>query len=41
LIFSLHVAGISSIAGAINFIVTFLNMRCPAYKALDSIPLFA
>jgi cytochrome c oxidase subunit 1 len=26
-IFSLHVAGISSIAGAINFIVTIYNMR--------------
>jgi cytochrome c oxidase subunit 1 len=26
-IFSLHIAGISSIAGAINFIVTIVNMR--------------
>jgi len=26
-IFSLHIAGISSIAGAINFIVTIFNMR--------------
>jgi len=40
-ILSLHVAGVSSIAGAINFIVTFLNMRCPAYKPLDMVPLFA
>jgi len=40
-ILSLHVAGVSSIAGAINFIVTFLNMRSPAYKELDTVPLFA
>jgi len=40
-ILSLHVAGVSSIAGAINFIVTFLNMRCPAYNPLDMVPLFA
>ena len=26
-IFSLHVAGLSSIAGAINFIVTLVNMK--------------
>ncbi|WP_354001476.1 hypothetical protein [Escherichia coli] len=26
-IFSLHIAGISSIAGAINFITTVFNMR--------------
>lgn len=26
-LFSLHIAGISSIAGAINFIVTIVNMR--------------
>ena len=27
-IFSLHIAGISSIAGSINFIVTIINMQC-------------
>lgn len=27
-IFSLHIAGVSSIAGAINFIVTIVNYRC-------------
>jgi cytochrome c oxidase subunit 1 len=27
-IFSLHIAGISSIAGAVNFIVTIINMQC-------------
>jgi cytochrome c oxidase subunit I len=27
-IFSLHIAGAASIAGAINFIVTIMNMRC-------------
>jgi cytochrome c oxidase subunit 1 len=26
-IFSLHIAGLSSIAGAINFIVTLVNMK--------------
>jgi len=26
-IFALHMAGVSSIAGAINFIVTIINMR--------------
>ena len=38
-IFSLHVAGISSIAGAINFIVTIYNMRC---RGMDmfKLPLF-
>ena len=40
-ILSLHIAGVSSIAGAVNFITTFLNMRAPAYKPLDTVPLFA
>jgi len=39
-IFSLHIAGISSIAGAINFIVTILFMRCRGMK-LFKMPLFA
>jgi cytochrome c oxidase subunit 1 len=38
LIGSLHLAGLSSLLGAINFIVTFIHMRSfPALK----IPLFA
>ena len=40
-ILSLHIAGVSSLAGSINFIVTFVNMRCPAYKQLVTVPLFA
>jgi len=28
-IFSVHLAGVSSLAGAINFIVTIFAMRCP------------
>ena len=39
-ILSLHVAGVSSLAGSINFIVTFINMRCPAYTNAAKIPLF-
>ena len=39
-ILSLHVAGVSSLAGSINFIVTFINMRCPAYTNLAKVPLF-
>jgi len=38
LIGSLHLAGLSSLLGAINFIVTFIHMR--SFKPLD-IPLFA
>lgn len=37
--FSLHVAGVSSIAGAINFIVTISNMRCRG-MILSRLPLF-
>jgi len=39
-ILSLHIAGVSSLAGSINFIVTFTNMRCPAYANLTKVPLF-
>lgn len=39
-IFSLHLSGASSIMGAINFIVTVLNMRARG-MAMYSIPLFA
>ena len=38
-IFSLHLAGISSILGAINFITTIFNMRAPGIR-LDRLPLF-
>lgn len=38
-IFSLHIAGASSIAGAINFIVTIYNMRCPG-MFWHRVPLF-
>nr|QBZ38083.1 cytochrome c oxidase subunit I [Bambusiphaga maculata] len=38
-IFSLHIAGMSSIMGAINFISTILNMRSKEIK-LDKMPLF-
>jgi cytochrome c oxidase subunit 1 len=38
-IFSLHVAGISSMAGALNFIVTIRNMRCPGLN-FNRLPLF-
>jgi hypothetical protein len=37
--FSLHLAGVSSIAGAINFIVTIYNMRCRGMHA-TRMPLF-
>lgn len=39
-IFSLHLSGVGSLAGAINFIVTFWNMRAPAYWDLRQVPLF-
>jgi len=39
-ILSLHIAGISSIAGAINFIVTIVNMRCRG-MLWSRLPLFA
>lgn len=38
-IFSLHLAGISSILGAINFITTIFNMRAPGIR-FDRLPLF-
>nr|YP_009528979.1 cytochrome c oxidase subunit I [Monolepta quadriguttata]AST14979.1 cytochrome c oxidase subunit I [Monolepta quadriguttata] len=38
-IFSLHLAGISSILGAINFITTIINMR-PSGMSMDRMPLF-
>nr|QDH82211.1 cytochrome c oxidase subunit I [Parapolybia varia] len=39
-IFSLHIAGISSIMGAINFIVTIMNMHIKT-QSLNFLPLFA
>lgn len=38
-IFSLHLSGISSILGSINFIVTIFNMRAPG-MSLQKMPLF-
>jgi heme/copper-type cytochrome/quinol oxidase subunit 1 len=38
-IFSLHLAGISSILGAINFITTIFNMRTPG-MGMHQLPLF-
>lgn len=38
-IFAVHVAGLSSIVGAINFIVTIFNMRAPG-MLLTKMPLF-
>ena len=38
-IFSLHLSGISSMLGAINFMVTILNMRAPG-MSLYKLPLF-
>nr|UAM92242.1 cytochrome c oxidase subunit 1 [Allodia sp. NHMO 442463] len=38
-IFSLHLAGISSILGAVNFITTIINMRAPGIT-FDRMPLF-
>ena len=39
-IFSLHIAGISSLLGSINFITTIFNMRAPG-MTLHKMPLFA
>jgi len=39
IIFSVHLAGVSSIAGAINFIVTIYNMRSRG-MFLSRMPLF-
>jgi cytochrome c oxidase subunit 1 len=38
-IFSLHLAGMASLLGAINFIVTVINMRVPGMR-MNYIPLF-
>ncbi len=38
-IFSLHLSGLASLLGAINFIATVLNMRVPGMK-MNYIPLF-
>jgi len=38
-IFRLHLAGVSSIGGAINFIATIFNMRAPGFR-FNYIPLF-
>jgi len=38
-IFSLHLAGISSILGAVNFITTIINIRSNGIS-FDRIPLF-
>jgi cytochrome c oxidase subunit 1 len=38
-IFSLHLSGLSSLLGAINFIATIFNMRVPGLR-MDLIPLF-
>jgi len=39
-IFSLHIAGVSSLLGSINFITTIFNMRAPG-MTLHKMPLFA
>ena len=39
-IFSLHIAGVSSILGSINFITTIFNMRAPG-MTMHRLPLFA
>jgi cytochrome c oxidase subunit 1 len=38
-IFALHLAGVSSMLGAMNFITTILNMRSPGIK-LHKLALF-
>jgi cytochrome c oxidase subunit 1 len=38
-IFALHLAGVSSLLGAMNFITTILNMRCPGVR-LHKLALF-
>lgn len=38
-IFALHILGISSLLGAINFIATVLNMRAPGLS-MHKMPLF-
>jgi cytochrome c oxidase subunit 1 len=38
-IFGLHLAGVSSLLGAMNFITTILNMRSPGIK-LHKVTLF-
>lgn len=38
-IFSLHLAGISSILSSMNFITTIINMRAPG-MTMDRLPLF-
>ncbi len=38
-IFALHLSGVSSLLGAMNFITTILNMRCPGIK-LHKLALF-
>jgi len=38
-IFSLHMSGIASLAGAINFVTTIFNMRVPG-MGMHLLPLF-
>lgn len=38
-IFSLHLSGLASLLGAINFIATVMNMRVPGMR-MNHIPLF-
>ncbi|CAG8255885.1 unnamed protein product, partial [Penicillium salamii] len=40
-IFGLHLSGISSMLGSMNFITTILNMRSPAVLLLLSLPVLA